>query len=509
MGDWLSADNVVAVLTALLGLVVSVGVVWYERRVPRRRRIGYRVQMDTPIGSDDPDGGGGGRSVRIGLFNDLPDMSDATLVLIRVENDGGEAVTDADYTNRDHDRALTVVFAGRTVRGVAVTEADAGPLMDHFAPAGDTGGVRHQGNVIHLPRVPLNRGQHFKLLVLLTGGHVGGGVRITGGIRDGVVVPNKAMPVDSKPPLFSRAARWLTILLTLCVTVLAGIIVVREDPPPPIGCATGRLTVTGSTAFAPVMDELARRYAADCPDARITVDAHGSNEGVRELADARAQDVVALSDGPKPDGNPRLDENRVAVSAFALVVNEDVPVRNLTVEQIRRIYSGSVVNWSQLGGPDLPVLLISRNADSGTRDLFRRHVLGGHGEPAFTSRDCRNRNSPDDEVIRCELDSTGQVLETVARLPGAIGYGELRAATASPGLHTLAINGRTPTPAAIGDSSYPFTEIEYAYTYDRPATGSLAASFLTYMIRGAGQDVVRSHGHLPCYSPEGLPRCHP
>lgn len=509
MGDWLSADNVVAVLTALLGVAVSVGVVWYERRVPSHRRIGYRVQMDTPIGSDDPDGGGGAPNVRLGLFNDLPDMSDATLVLIRVENDGGVAVTDTDYTNRDPGRALTVVFAGRTVRGVAVTESDSGLLMDHFAPAGDNGGIRHQGNVIHLPRVPLNRGQHFKLLVLLTGGHVGGDVRVTGGIRDGVVVPNKAMPVDSTPPLFSRAARWLTILLTLCVTVLAGLIVVRDDAPPPMGCATGQLTVTGSTAFAPVMGELARRYTADCPDARIRVDAHGSNEGVRELAETRAPDVVALSDGPKPEGASRLEEQRVAVAAFALVVSDDVPLTDLSTDQIRRVFSGSVVNWSELGGPDLPVLLVSRNADSGTRDLFRRRVLDGRGEPAFTSRDCVHRNSPEDRVVRCELDSTDQVLGTVARLPGAIGYGELRAATAAKGLHTLAVNGRTPTPAAIGDSSYPFTEIEYAYTYDRPAVGSLAASFLAYMIRGAGQDVVTSHGHLPCHSPEGLERCRP
>jgi ABC-type phosphate transport system substrate-binding protein len=174
---------------------------------------------------------------------------------------------------------------------------------------------------------------------------------------------------------------------------------------------------------------------------------------------------------------------------------------------VRAIYRGDITNWNQVGGPDLPVLLVSGNADSGTREVFRRQVLGGQGEPAFTSRDCQHKNSPQDKVIRCELDTTQQVLDTVAKLPGAIGYSELRAATTSKGLHSLRLNGQAPSIQAIGDSSYPFTEIEYAYTYGRPPTDSLATSFLNYLIRGSGQDVMKAHGQLPCYTPEGLKRC--
>jgi ABC-type phosphate transport system substrate-binding protein len=508
---WLSAENLVAISTALLGLAASFAAVWYERRVPRRKRIGYRVQMDTPIGSDSRHGHGQA-NVRFGLFNDLPDMSDATLVLLRIENDGAESIADTDYTSRNALHGLTAVFTDRTVRGVAVTqpEADAEHLMDHFAPAG---GMSHTGNTIHLPRVPLNRGQHYKLLVLLTGGGVGCDVRVTGGLRDGAVVPNRSTTVDDKPPLFSKPARSITIMLTICVTVLAGIIVVRQDVPPPIGCAKGGLTVIGSTAFAPVAEALSQRYESDCPGSSITVSAHGSNEGVRQLAETGDNSghgsaaLIALSDGPKPAGSPQLKEDRVAVSAFALVVNDRVSVQNLTVKQIRAIYEGDILNWKQFGGPDLPVLLVSRNADSGTRDLFRRRVLGGLGEPAFTSRDCQHKNSRGDTVIRCELDSTDEVLNTVAKLPGAIGYSELRAATSAKGLHTMRLDGRAPSIEAIGDSTYPFTDIEYAYTYGPPPTGSLAASFLDFMIRGGGQDVMRAHGQLPCYSPQGLERC--
>ncbi|WP_328910997.1 substrate-binding domain-containing protein [Streptomyces sp. NBC_00234] len=505
--EWFSAENVVAVLTAVLGVLASVGVLWYERRVPRRKRIGYRVQMDTPIGSDVSQGRA---NVRLGLFNETPDMADATLVLLRVENDGSQSIADSDYTGREL-HGLTVEFTGRTVRGIAVTQSpNADHLMEHFTPAG---GMRHSGPLIRLPRVPLNRNEHFKLLVLLTGANVGSPITVTGGIRDGVVAPNKAARPDEKPPLFGRAARLITVALTVCVVTLASIILVRDDSPPPIGCAGGELTVTGSTAFAPVVRELAEKYEKECEGSTIHVDAHGSNAGIRQLADQGAKEassgapaLVALSDGPKPDGYPQLRETRVAVSLFSLVLNDRVQVRDLSLEDIRRIYRGDIRNWKALGGPDLKVLLVSRDANSGTREVFQRRVLG-RNEPAQSSRDCATKDDAQAAVTRCELDSTEQVLSTVARLPGAIGYSELRAGTPLNGLHQLAIDGTAPSVDTIGSSDYPYREIEYAYSYGQPPADSLASSFLGYLSRGSGQDVIRTHGHLPCATPKGLRIC--
>ncbi|CUU54138.1 ABC-type phosphate transport system, substrate-binding protein [Parafrankia irregularis] len=509
--EWLSTENLVAILTALLGIAASFAVVWYERRVPRRRRIGYRVQMDMPVGGDDRSGQGQA-DIRLGLFNDLPDMADATLVLLRIENDGAESVADTDYTSRDL-HGLTAVFAGRVVRGVAVTvtQPDAEHLMEHFTASR---GMRNSGNTIYLPRVPLNRGQHYKLLVLLTGGRVGSAVRVSGGIRDGAVAPNRSTTVDDKPPLFSQPSRLITVLLTVCVTVLASIIVVGDGTPQPIGCAAGNLTVNGSTAFAPVMREVAARYEADCAGGTVTVDTRGSNEGLTKLAAAGspaqgAPEMITIYDGAGPQANAELLSTRVGVSAFAVVVNNDLPVKNLTTDQVRRIFRGDFLNWSQLDGPDLPISLVSRDADSGTRDLFRRVVLGAEGEPAFTSYDCARQIYPQDEgkVIRCERRSTGEVLAGVASLPGAIGYSELRAALAVPGLHTVSLDGHSPSIESLGKMSYPFAAVEFAYTYGPPRAGSLTASFLTYLTRDIGQSVMREQGHLPCYTPEGFRRC--
>lgn len=148
--EWLSAENVVAVGTAMLGIVASGVMVWYERRVPRRKRIGYRVQMDNPIG-DDVRSGRANR--RLGLFDEAPGMSDATLVLLRIENDGSQSIADNDYTGREL-HGLTAVFTDRTIRGVSVTQpVGTDHLMDHFTPAA---GLGYDTNTLRIPRVPLN-----------------------------------------------------------------------------------------------------------------------------------------------------------------------------------------------------------------------------------------------------------------------------------------------------------------------------------------------------------------
>ncbi|MFF9762494.1 substrate-binding domain-containing protein [Streptomyces caelestis] len=509
--EWLSAENLVAVATAILGVVASAVMVWYERRVPRRKRLGYRVQLDVPIG----DGQRASRtSRREGWFDTAAaGMTHASMVLLRIENDGSQAIGRDDYQSPG-DHGLTVEFRERTILGVSVTQpSETSHLLEHFTRES---GFGYQDGTLRLPRVPLNRGAYYKLLVLLSGGRVGDGIQLSGDLSEGDVHRNRSATPDDKAPLFSRAARLITITLTLCVVALAVIVVAQDDSPPPIGCRSGTLTLTGSTAFAPVLREVAEKYERDCADdgPRVRVDPHGSTAGIRDLAAAGAEaehgspPLVVLSDGPKPGGLPELRENRVAVSVFTLVVNEDVRLRNLSTTDVRRLYRGEIANWSELGGPDLAVHLVSRDANSGTRQVFQRRVLG-RGEIAHSSVDCVHKDDPTAPVIRCELDSTEQVLETVADVPGAIGYSEHAGASRAKGLRRLDLDGEAPSVDAIehGTSPYPYREIEYAYTYGQPPADSLVSSFLTYLTRGNGQDVIRTHGHLPCWTPAGMGLC--
>ncbi|MEV7388722.1 MULTISPECIES: substrate-binding domain-containing protein [unclassified Streptomyces] len=506
--EWLSTENIVAVGTAVLGIVASAGIFWYERRVPRRKRIGYRVQMDSAIG-DDARSGRIGR--RLGLFDEAPDMAGATLVLLRIENDGSQGIGRDDYTSPEL-HGLTAVFTDRIIWGVSVTQIDSDHLMAHFTAER---GFGYAGNTLRIPRVPLNHGEHFKLLVLLSGGDVGREIKVSGGLHDGEVHRNRSATPDDVTPLFGRAARLITIMLTLSVLTLATIVVARDDNPPPIGCAKGSLRVIGSTAFAPVMQDAAKKYEEECKGSSITVDAHGSTAGIRELDSAgvvwpkkSSPPVVALSDGPKPADMPELKENRLALVVFALVVNDGLPLTNLSTADVRRLYRGEITNWKQLGGPDLPVRLVSRDANSGTRQVFQRRVLG-RGEIANSSVDCTHKDDPTAKVIRCELDSTDQVLSEVAQLKGAIGYAELNVAAGAKGLHVLSLDLDAPSVEAIerGASAYPYREVEYAYTYGLPAADSLASSFLEYVGKGNGESAIRTHGHVPCYTPVGMKLC--
>ncbi|GAA1935511.1 substrate-binding domain-containing protein [Streptomyces durmitorensis] len=508
----MGTENIIAVLAILVGIAGAFVPVLLERRVPRRKRIGYRKQMDTAIGDNVRTGDA---NARLGLFDEAPEMSDATLVLLRVENDGSLPIDVADYTGRSP-HGLTAVFETRTIRAVAVTlPPEADHLMEHFAPGT---GLGYEDGRLHIPRVPLNRGEYYKLLVLLTGGPVDSGYTVIGGIQGGETHENHSSAPDEKPPLFSRLSQRVAIALSLVILGLAGLILRPDATPPPSFCKQGDLTLTGSTAFEKAAEELADKYMDECEGSRIEVSAHGSRGGVRELAgmDAKSADggkgsppVIAFSDGPRPASYSQLSETRVAVSLFALVVNDAVPVKNLSTTDVRRLFTGEIRNWNQLpGGPDKPVVLVSRGSSSGTRVTLQHRVLKGASEIQESSSDCLTKDiSPKAPLIRCELDDTDQVLATVADTPGAIGYSELRKTTTLKDSHRLNLDGHVPSLDRIQTSGYPYREIEYAYTYGSPPASSLASSFLAYAVRGNGQDVVRTHGHLPCQTPVGMRMC--
>ncbi|MGP3974105.1 PstS family phosphate ABC transporter substrate-binding protein [Streptomyces sp. 8N114] len=498
LSAWLSPEN----LLAVLGLLASVGVLAYERLMPGLKRIGYRVQMDTAISARSDTSANRRTNVLLGHFGSLPEMSNASLVLLRIENDGLRGIAADDYTSREVS-GLTATFGERRVIGLAVTEPSADHLMGHLGPHS---GLRHEDNTIHLPKVPLNRGDHFKLLVLLTGSGTSRHIVVDGGVKDGAVKRNRRQPRPSN--------RVLVLIGFLSLLLLLEPVLLTLNERPPLDCATGSLRVSGSTAFAPVAEEAGRAYERRCPGARITVDPRGSNEGTVALQDAgrRAKDGVfpehiAFSDGQRQGGLPQLRSRRIAISVFTLVVNEKAGVRELSLKEIQKIYRGEYRDWSDVGGNKLPIRLVSRDAQSGTRRALENHLLNGEGEPQASSRDCVTPYDSDAPTLRCERTTTRRVLDTVADVPGALGYAELSAATASDGVGRVRIDGRQADTGTVAVGDYPFRETEYAYTYGRPPARSLAASFLTYLVTGTGQHQVAEHGHLPCAQPEYTAHC--
>ncbi|MFG2940703.1 hypothetical protein [Streptomyces sp. NPDC048282] len=277
-------EHFVAAATVVVGVFVLAVVVWYGRRVPYRRRIGYRVQMDTSFGDD---ARVGGANLRLGLFGEASGMSDATLVLLRIENDGLQGIDRDDYTGSGV-HGLAAVFTGRFIRGVSVVQPDGTiGLLAHFS---DARGFGYDGGTLRIPRVPLDHGDHFKLLVLLSGGGVGSPIRLMGGIREGTVRPSRSAAPDEKPLLFSRAAQLIAALLTLCIFALAAMVFGFDRWWVLSAAAAGAVAVLGAAGL--VVGNL-RAGPASPGKKRFSGDAYG-NERARQRSEIGLLLAVAL-----------------------------------------------------------------------------------------------------------------------------------------------------------------------------------------------------------------------
>ncbi|WP_242902271.1 substrate-binding domain-containing protein [Actinomadura terrae] len=285
-------------------------------------------------------------------------------------------------------------------------------------------------------------------------------------------------------------------------------------------CFAGTLRLVGSTAFERTAITLRRGYEDLCPDARVSVEAIGSNEGVRVLTRDNAGTAVAMHDGHlRPDS----DEIRqrgfrgfpVALVGFAIIVNKDTNVTGLTVQQLKSIYArdSGPTNWRQLpGGANVPIRLVSRTEGSGTRGIFEERLLD-EPEPDLSSGDCRRKDEirASYRIIRCERSSQGQVLDTVNSVPGTIGYAELHVAGDTrryPNVRVLTLDGRRAGgPPAMG--SYPFVAPEVFYTAGLPPNGSPAAAFLTFLAGDDARRILQRAGSSVCVGADAqvVPRC--
>ncbi|MGW5604454.1 substrate-binding domain-containing protein [Streptomyces rochei] len=496
---------------AVFGLAVPVVAALWEFVLAGRKRLGYRVQMDTTV----RDSSTSGPETRVfqRMQWDGRTLADPSVVLLRIENVGWSPIVDGDYVAPPTDPVgVRIAFPGRRVVGMAVTERSDNVPRSFFEP--DRAGFATTDGVISLPKVILNRRAHYKVLAVLDREEsfrepdfpdpvVTAGV--VGGVRGGTIKKTEYYPFASRP------VRWLLALLVLVSVAQSVSTFARgEDAAAaPLDCAEGTLHLSGSTAFRPVLELAAAQYTKTCPGARIPLTDNsfrGSVPGLDTLAaagrkaepgtDAGLGDRLAFSDGPKSDGRPQLLPRPVALSLFTLVVSEDTGVRDLSLKQVRDIYAGRITNWSQVKGRDLPIQLVSRHPGSGTRSALEKRVLDGRPLPAVTTNDCRSLDTG--RPGRCEVGGTPALLDTVATTPGALGHSEVGSAAAHEGVRQVRIDGYPATLEGADQGAYPFWETEIAYTYGEPPADSIAAGFLRYLADEVGKDVIRSQGHRPC-----------
>ncbi|MEV0697082.1 substrate-binding domain-containing protein [Saccharopolyspora sp. NPDC050389] len=491
---------------AITGALVPIIAFLWEFAFVGRKRLGYRVQMDTtPTDVSSLYAGAWRRLERA----DGGRLVDPSFVLLRVENTGTTNIAESDYGfPEDTPVGIRVRFPGRRVAGVVVTELSDPSLATYFdakAPGlgmSDVDEADRTIGLVELPKVKLNSSAHYKVLVVLErAGDDGGKIpdpevvgTISGGVGSGKVHETKSQ---------TGTPRWVVALVCflLMVSLVEPFLIdLTRDEAARLDCATGNLTVTGSTAFEPALREAADEYVKSCPGAKFAWEMHGSAQGLDLLNRTRSPEMLAFSDGPKGDRLPELLPRPMAFLLFTIVVNREAGVQDLKPEQVRDVFGGRVANWADVGGNDVPVRIVDREALSGTRATLEERLLGGEVEPGENSNDCvepRNENLRG-SVLRCRRSDTGSLLDTVAKTSGAIGYSELRAAEGRAELLKVRIGGHEANLEAADHGAYPFWQTEYAYTFGEPAATSLAASFRRYLTNQVGSDIIRSYGNRPC-----------
>ncbi|HHW18206.1 MAG TPA: phosphate ABC transporter substrate-binding protein [Firmicutes bacterium] len=266
--------------------------------------------------------------------------------------------------------------------------------------------------------------------------------------------------------------------LLLVVGLVASLVLVGCS-----GTVSGTIVASGSTALQPLVQQAADKFMAKNPKARITVNGGGSGTGLSQVAQGQVN--IGMSDifAEEKEGidASQLKDYKVAVVGFAIVVNPDVKVDNLTQEQVVGIFTGKIKNWSEVGGQDLPIVVINRPKSSGTRATFKKYALGGveEAETAMTE------------------DSSGQVKKIVSETPGAISY--LALSYVDNSVKALKFDGNAPTVENITTGKYPIWSYEHLYTKGEP-TG-LTKAFIQYMLSQEVQnDLVTKLGYIPITS---------
>ncbi|MGB9779990.1 phosphate ABC transporter substrate-binding protein [Caldanaerobacter sp.] len=245
---------------------------------------------------------------------------------------------------------------------------------------------------------------------------------------------------------------------------------------------SGNITIAGSTALQPLVEQAAKLFMEKYPNVSITVQGGGSGTGLTQVAqgaiDIGNSDIFA-EEKLDPNIAKQLVDHQVAKVGFAVVVNKDVTVDSLTQQQLIDIFTGKITNWKEVGGPDMKIVIINRPASSGTRATFKKVVLKGQEEA---------------QGIALTEDSSGAVKKAVADTKGAISY--LALSYVDNSVKALKYEGVEPTAQNIIDGKYPIWSYEHMYTKGEPK-GAVKA-FLDFMLSDEVQkNLIPKLGFIP------------
>lgn len=250
---------------------------------------------------------------------------------------------------------------------------------------------------------------------------------------------------------------------------------------------SGSITVSGSSALLPLMEQSIEKFTEENPDAEVSAQAGGSGTGLTQVLDGTVDignsDVYA-EEKLDADKAAELVDHKVVAQGFGIVVSKSLGIDDLTTDQIKDIFSGKVTNWKEVGGPDKEIFLIHRTAGSGTRATFEKTILGGD-------------KSLENDSLGATQDSNGAVLTAMKQNDGAISYlglSYMNTEEAKALLNVVKIDGVSSDKENITDGSYPFWSWGHMYTKGEP-TG-VSKSFIEFITSSDNTESVESLGFI-------------
>lgn len=270
----------------------------------------------------------------------------------------------------------------------------------------------------------------------------------------------------------------------LLIGVLAGCGRPADTNQPAGEGVNGNITVNGSTSVQPLADELAKSFKAKNPNATIDVQGGGSGVGIKSAIDGVVD--IGMSSRDLKTEEKSLKEFKIAVDGIAVIVNPANGVTNLTIEQIKKIYTGEITDWKDVGGTAGKITVVSREEGSGTRGAFIE----------LTKIEATEGDKKVDKTIASAITqgSTGAVMTTVAGDANSIGYVSYGSAKDKTDIKMISVDGKVCTEENIYAGEYKISRPFLMLTNAEP-TG-LSKNFLDFILSPEGQEIVAKHGYL-------------
>lgn len=262
------------------------------------------------------------------------------------------------------------------------------------------------------------------------------------------------------------------------------------------GCGKGssetqnssQISIIGSSSVEPLISSLADQYYLDHPDIDFFIQAPGSSTGIRSAIDGTTDIGMSSRELTQEESESDLYVVPLARDGIAMIVNNDNPIDQVTMEELYKIFHGDITNWQELGGFDRPILLVSRESGSGTRDAFDSIIGLMDGKKSTLAMD---------QAIFC--DSTNSISQNVADKGNAIGYVSL--GSLQPDVKLIMVDGVACSEQTILSNEYPISRpFDLLINQERwtaEPNGTYIREFLEYVGSDVGQSYISQKGFIP------------